>query len=552
MRQVRGRKYVAVGTLLLLILLFQGAGPAWGQQDKVKNIIVLVADGVGSAQTTIARWYKGAPLALDEILVGGVRTYSADSLITDSAAAATAFATGKKSDNKFIGVWQDRATMPGVPKLRSDLRTKPAATVLEGAKLQGKAVGLVATSNIQHATPAAYSAHTPDHLDYKEIAKQQVYLNIDVVLGGGKQYLLPEGQGGTRKDGEDLIAVLKQKGYAFIQTQSELLRVEGKKVWGMFADNALTNEFDRRKFAPQEPSLAEMTWEALRLLSRNDKGFFLLVEGSKVDWAAHANDPIGVMSELLAFDDAVAAALHFARKDGQTLLLVFSDHGTGGMYLGSTVADKTHDRLPLEALITPLKKALLTGEGLEKALAGDLSESNIIHVMSKYYGISDLKPEETAAIQKTKKGNLSSVVGPMLSKRTPIGWATTGHTGEDLSLYAFGPNRPVGLIENTDIALICSKNMGFDLDSIDRRLFVWAVDLFRPLGAKLSIDKSDLANPALIAEKGAVRLEFPFSTNVMKKGDQIFEMEGLTVFAPKTERVYLPRQAGELAKKAGM
>jgi alkaline phosphatase len=552
MRQVWGRKYMAVGVLLLVILLFQGVGPAWGQQDKVKNVIVLIADGVGSAQTTIARWYKGAPLALDEILVGGVRTYSADSLVTDSAAAATAFATGKKSDNQFIGVWPDRSTMPGVPKLRSDHRTKPAATVLEGAKLQGKSVGLVVTSNVQHATPAAYSAHTPKHLDYEEIAKQQVYLNLDVVLGGGKRYLLPEGQGGIRKDGEDLIGVLKERGYAFVQTRSKLSRVEGKKVWGMFADEAMANEFDRRRFTPYEPSLAEMTWEALRLLSRNDKGLFLLVEGSKIDWAAHANDPIGVISELLAFDEAVAAALHFAKKNSQTLVLVLSDHGTGGMYLGNKIGNKTPDRIPLEALVTPLKKAILTGEGLEKALEEDLSEKNIIQVMSQYYGVSDLKPEEVTAIQKTKMGNLKSVVGPMLSKRTPIGWSTTGHTGEDLPLYAFGPNRPAGLLENTDIALLCARNLGFDLEAVDRRLFVWAGDLFRPLGAKLSIDKGNPGDPALIVEKGAVRLEFPFSKNIMKRGEETAEMEGLTIFAPRTERVYLPRQAAELAKKAGM
>ncbi|MCX5908063.1 MAG: alkaline phosphatase, partial [Deltaproteobacteria bacterium] len=372
-----------------------------------------------------------------------------------------------------------------------------------------------------------------------EIAKQQVYLNIDVVLGGGKQYLLPEGQGGTRKDGEDLIAVLRQKGYTFIQTRDELLHVEGKKVWGMFADDALANEFDREKFAPQEPSLAEMTREALRLLSQNDKGFFLFVEGSKVDWAAHANESIGVISELLAFDDAVAAALEFAKKDGRTLILAFSDHGTGGMSLGK---NKTSGRVRLEALVTPLKKAVLTGEGLERALGEDLSESNIVSVLNKSYGLSDLTREEIALVQKFKKGTLKGIVGPMLSNRTPIGWTTSGHTGEDLFLYAYGPNRPVGLIENTEIAHICARNLGFDLPYMDQRLFSPAQQLFKPLGARLSIDQSDPLHPALIVEKRALRLEFPFSQNIMKKGEQVYEMEGLTVF----------RQAAELAKKAGM
>jgi alkaline phosphatase len=547
----KSRKWILT-VYLFCVVLSVSAGPVMADAGKVKNVIVMVADGAGSAHTTIARWYKGEPLALDEMLVGGVRTYSADSLITDSAPAATAFATGHKSNDKFIGVLYDRVAMPGIPKTRGDLRSKPLATVLEGAKLQGKAVGLVATSNIQHATPAAYSAHTPDRRDYDEIAKQQVYLNIDVVLGGGKQYLLPPWQGGARKDGEDLVEILKQKGHAFIQTRDELIHAEGKKVWGMFADDALANDFDRAKFAPQEPSLAEMTRAALRLLSRNNKGFFLFVEGSKIDWAAHANEPVGVISELLAFDDAVAAALEFAKKDGRTLILAFSDHGTGGMSLGSKSTEKSHDRLRLETLVNPLKKAVLTGEGLEKTLGGDFSESNIINVVSQYYGISDLKPEEIAAIQKFTKGDLKSAVGPMLSKRTPIGWINSGHTGEDLFLYAYGPNRPVGLLENTEIAHICARSFGFELAAIDNRLFSPAQQLFQPLGAKLSIDQSNPFQSALIVEKGALRLEFPFSQNIMKKGDQVFEMEGLTVFAPKAERVYLPRQAAELAKKAGM
>jgi alkaline phosphatase len=549
----RGKQRKSAFPLLLLFILLLGSvRPVLADGGKVKNIIVMVADGCGAAPTTIARWYKEEPLALDEMLVGGIRTYSADSLITDSAPAATAFATGHKTNDQFIGVLYEKVTLPGIPKIRGDLRTKPLATVLEGAKLQGKAVGLVATSNIQHATSAAYSAHTPDRRDYAEIAKQQVYLNIDVVLGGGKQYLLPEGQGGTRKDGEDLVAVLKNKGYAFIQTQDELRHVEGVKVWGMFADDALAYEFDRKQFAPQEPSLEEMTRTALRLLSRNDKGFFLFVEGSKVDWAAHANEPIGVISELLAFDAAVAAALEFAKKDGRTLILAFSDHGTGGMSLGNRVTEKTHGRLRREALVNPLKKAALTGDGLEKALAQNLSESNIVSVLNKFYGISDLTREEIALVQKFKKGTLKGIVGPMLSSRTPIGWTTSGHTGEDLFLYAYGPNRPVGLIENTEIAHICARNLGFDLPYMDQRLFSPAQQLFKPLGVRLSIDQSDPLHPALIVEKGALRLEFPFSQNIMKKGEQIYEMEGLTVFAPKAERVYLPRQALELARKAGM
>ncbi len=538
--------------ILIQILMVWGAVSLRAEPSPVKNIIVMVADGMGAAHTTIARWHKGSPLALDEMLVGGIRTYSAESLITDSAPGATAFATGHKSNDKFIGILPEKTLMPGVPPVADNLKTKPVATVLEGAKLQGKAVGLVATSNIQHATPAAYSSHTPDRRDYNDIAKQQVYQNMDVVLGGGRKYLLPKRQDGTRPNPENLIEVLKGKGYAFVQTREELLRFEGKKVWGLFADHDMAYELDRRLLRPDEPSLAEMTRVAIRILSSNEKGFFLFVEGSKIDWASHAHDPIGIMSDLLAFDEAVAVALDFAKKDGKTLILALSDHATAGMSLGNQETDRIYDKLPVESLRGPLKKAILTGEGLEKVLGEDRSEGKIVQTLTDFYGLSDLSQEEIQAIQKFKKGQLNSVVGPMLSKRTPIGWTTSRHTGEDLFLYAYGPNRPVGLLENTEIAHLCARSFQFDLAVVDRRLFSPAEEVFQDLEAKMWIDEANPSQRALVVEKGAFQARFPFSQNVMQVGNRTWEMEGLTVWAPKIKKVFLPREARELAKRAGM
>lgn len=185
-----------------------------------KNLIVLVADGAGVTHTTIARWVSpSGALPVDSMKVYPVRTYGAESLVTDSAPAATAFATGYKSSDKFIGVLPGPVTFAGVPPVPSERQQKPVATVLEGAKLMGKAVGLVATSEVLHATPAAYSAHWPDRNDENEIAEQQVYQDIDVVLGGGKKYLLPVSQGGTRTDGEDLLRVLWDRGYTLVENR---------------------------------------------------------------------------------------------------------------------------------------------------------------------------------------------------------------------------------------------------------------------------------------------------------------------------------------------
>jgi alkaline phosphatase len=519
----------------------------------VKNVIVVMPDGMSATHGTVARWYLGGKaLASDEMVSGAVRTYSAESLISDSAPAATAFATGHKSNSKFVGVLPANTTMPGVAKIAEELKYKPVATVLEGAKLQGKSVGMIATSNIQHASPAGYSAHTSNRGDYNDIAEQQVYLDIDVVFGGGKQYLLPTALGGKRTDGENLIAALKARGYQFVEDRSQMASLKSGKVWGMFAMDDMAYEFDRPIFSQGEPSLAEMTGKAIELLSQNEKGFFLFVEASKVDWASHANDPIGVISDVLAFDAAMKVALDFAKKDGRTLVLGFTDHGNGGMSIGNKATDKNYDTLPYDALTAPLRKAILTGEGIEKMLAGDLTESNIRFVMSNYYGIEDLAAEEVTAIQEAKKGSMNYVVGPIISKRSVIGWTTTGHTGEDVFLYAYGPDKPGGVIQNTDLALVQASALGVDLKAADDNLFVEAGKAFASIGATVRLDKSDAANPVLVAEKGMKRAELPISKDIVKIDGKIYEMHGLTVLAAKTGKIYVPRQAVDLAAAAGM
>ena len=555
MMTVKGRKVAR--SLVAAVLVLGMPVLAMADEAGIKNVIVLMMDGTGSAHTTISRWYKGAPLALDRMALGGVRTYSADSLITDSAPAATAFATGHKTNDKFVGVLPGSVTMPGLPAIAEDLRYKPVATVLEGAKLKGKAVGLVATSNIQHASPAGYSSHWPARSNYNEIAEQQVYNDIDVVLGAGRKYLVPTSQGGGRTDGENLLDVLKSRGYDIVGTRDELQAATRPKVWGMFGDDDMSYDFDRAMFTPDQPSLPEMTKKAIELLSKNDKGFFLFVEGSKVDWASHANDPIGVIGDILAFDESVGMALDFADRDGKTLVLAFSDHGNAGMSLGNKSTDNTYSKLPFEKLVEPLKKATLTGEGVEKALgaAGGKTDSTIRDVMAKYYGINDLTDAEVAAIMNAPAGSLNYVVGPMISTRSVIGWTTNGHVGDDLFLYVYGLKKPMGMVENTEIAHLSARSLGFDLDRIDKRLFVHADSAFAALGAKVWIDKTDAANHVLVVEKNATRATLPFSKDTMRisdpRGAADYELEGLTVYAPNTGKVYVPEQAVALFRKHG-
>jgi alkaline phosphatase len=543
---MRKRNYVVTPRSLTVCLVALAAflaisGMAASGERVFRNIIVLVGDGMGSTHTTLTRWYKGAPLSLDAMYVGGVRTYGADSLITDSAPAATAFACGFKSTDKSVGIMACRATIPGVPD-PGESRCKPIASVLEGAKLSGRSVGLVATSNIQHATPAAFSSHWPDRADYTEIARQQVYQDMDVVLGGGRQYLLAAGKSGTRKDDEDLIAVLRSKGYALVANREEMMRAGSLKLWGMFADDAMAYDFDRKSLSPGEPSLSEMTGKAIEVLSKNPRGFFLFVEGSKIDWASHANDPIGVISDVLAFDEAVGVALDFARRNGVTMVVALSDHGNGGMSIGSKKTDSAYSHFPYEDLVAPLKKASLTGQGIEISLKGDRSEESVKRAMMEYLGIGDLAPDETAAIRSARPGRMNGATGP-----------TNGHTGEDLFFYYYGIDRPLRMMENSDIAHMVAKGMGFDLADIDRRLFTAADDAFKLMGASVTLDRKDPRNMILVVESAGKKAELPLSKNIMRikgKTETTHVLEGITVLAPQTGKVYIPRQAVEILQEA--
>nr|WP_274378706.1 alkaline phosphatase [Desulforamulus profundi] len=180
--------------MFLSMFLWIGQVPAEAGK-KAKNVIILIPDGMSVAGTTLARWYQGGtPLAMDEMACGLVRTYSADAPIADSAPAGTAFATGHKSHTGYVGVLPDVANMPGLAPIAKGDEKKPVATILEAAKLAGKATGLVATSEIMHATPADFSSHFPSRKNYDDLSEQQVYNRIDVVLGAGSKFLSPKGE----------------------------------------------------------------------------------------------------------------------------------------------------------------------------------------------------------------------------------------------------------------------------------------------------------------------------------------------------------------------
>jgi alkaline phosphatase len=541
--------------VLIAVLPAGCSSPSPGEKkaapQPIRNVIVLIADGCSAEQYTLARWFKGEPLALDSICVGALKTYIADSVVADSAPAASAFATGYRTSDKFISVGPKNPTLPCVSPPDPTLSYKPLATVLEGAKLLGKATGLVVTSRVSHATPAAYYAHVPSRRLENDIMEQGVYQNLDVVLGGGQRHLLPGKDGGRRTDGENLLDVLKKRGYAFVTTAEELHRVKSGRVYGIFASSSLEAEIDRPEFAPQQPTLEDMTQKALELLGQDPEGFFLLVEGSQVDWAGHANDPAHLLSDLLMFDRAVKAALDFARQDGNTLVLAFSDHNCGGMTIGNYGTSASYCPMGLEALLQPLKKMKLSTRGLWRKVGLEATPEKIQAVVREFWGLEITAEEADRILAQAPfrpdgpNYGFGEVICP---KYTYIGWTTHGHTGGDVPLFAFGPGRPVGLLDGPDIGKVSARALGLNLNRLNARLFQEAAGALP--GGQVTIDTTDPENPVVKVSFQDKQSELPVNKNLLKLNNRPRQLEGVVVYVPQTRKAYLPLQAVNLIKGA--
>ncbi|MCP3743167.1 MULTISPECIES: alkaline phosphatase [Paenibacillus] len=530
---IHTKKSVAALVAAMMLAVSGGTAMAVEKDTSIKNVIILIPDGMANDATALARWYKGSSLTLDSMASGMVRTHSADAPIADSAPAGTAFATGHKSHTGYVGVLPDEATMPGQQPIAAGDAKKPVASILEASKLAGKSTGIIATSEIMHATPADFTAHYPDRKNYDALSMQQAYNGVDVVLGGGGKFLDAAG----RKDGQDLVAQIKDQGYDFVTTPEGLKNSTSSKLWGSFSPEALAYNLDRD--ASKEPSLAEMTSKAIDVLSKNDKGFFLMVEGSKVDWAAHANDPTGIISDVLSFDDAVKVAVDYAKQNQNTVVVAVTDHGNGGLTIGSSDTTSNYDKTPLASFIGPLKKAKLTGEGLEAKLNAD--RSNIKEVLSTYFGITDLTDEEVKTIKDAKEGSMNYAVGPIISKRANIGWTTGGHTGGDVVLYTYAPNgdRPTGVIDNTDVNKYMTRVLGLDLGTVSKQLFVPAKAAFEAKGAKFTADTK-----VITVTKGSNKLELPVYKNVATLNGKNTTLNGVVVF--NGVDYFVPQQAIDL------
>lgn len=333
-------RIVLAAILLLLINNMVGIDMVFGQavvvpQAKAKNIIFMVADGMGLACVTATRIYlngpKGDPLSMETLShIGYQRVYSLDYTTPDSAAASSAWAAGEKFKDSEVSCHWTGSSCTSLP------------TILELAESDGRSSGLVATSSVTHATPAAWGAHVRDRDCEYEIARQYIQdTDVDVILGGGKTIWESMSDPGIcpRINVGDLIVEAQSRGYRVVYNRDEMntavptVKRGNKKMLGLFTNSGMTPEVDRGG-GNKEPHLWEMTAAALEILETDRDGFCLLIEGSQVDWANHDNDFEYMLGEMAAFDSAVKVVLDWinesARRRAETLMIITADHDTGG------------------------------------------------------------------------------------------------------------------------------------------------------------------------------------------------------------------------------
>ncbi|PHH77025.1 hypothetical protein CDD80_997 [Ophiocordyceps camponoti-rufipedis] len=471
----------------------QTSSPSSPRSDK-RNLVFMVSDGMGPASLSLTRSYRQLVhklphddvLVLDKHLVGSSRTRSSNSLVTDSAAGATAFSCGMKSYNGAISMLPD---------------LKPCGSVLEAAKKAGYMTGLVVTTDITDATPACFASHVrlrgmQDEIALQEIGQGPLGRSVDLMLGGGRCHFLPNSTSGScRGDDVDVVGLAqKEHGWTYISDRhgfDSLEPVEKVKLplLGLFASTDVPFEMDRQRMNDVYPSLSEMARTALGILeaatANSDKGFFLMIEGSRIDHAGHFNDPAAQVREVLEYDKTygqVQAFLDQSKTKG--VVVATSDHETGGLSL----ALQEVGHLPVynwfphvlanasrssENLAAELKSHLSSSQTASGAQSRDDLKSWINdQLIVPGLGIADATDAELSLLA-DEPDSSTAVLAAMISLRAHVGWSTHGHSAVDVNVYASsGPDTdPVrGNIENTEVGRFLAGFLGVDVEAVTREL----------------------------------------------------------------------------------
>ncbi|KAH6882293.1 repressible alkaline phosphatase [Alternaria rosae] len=450
-----------------------------------KNFIFIVPDGMGPVSQTLLRTYLSmvngnssarAPrinaLPIDVTVIGNTRTHSANNLVTDSGAAGTALATGYKTDNGAIGVMPDGT---------------PVGSVMEAAKLAGYLTGLVVTSPISHATPAAYFSHALSRNALDKLAEQQIGyshplgISVDLMLGGGRCYFQPQNESDScRTDDIDLFAYAESKGYYTARDRASFDALElglgdiKLPYVGLFKDGDLSYEVDRQQQAAEvrEPSLSEMTQAALNSLSRasasNEKGYIMMIEASRIDHSSHAHDSVAHLHEVFEFNNVVNLVMKWIDSHPDTAFLAVADHETGGItipsqYDPSLLQPGTHS-------VEYLSELWSDYNGTDRAA---YLSSKII----PSYGLTDVSDAEVEKLLGAGDG-FGQELADLLNARAGLEWSTGGHTGVDTTLYGYAAggmgDRLVldmaGGWDNTDLPKYVAAALGVDMGKVTELL----------------------------------------------------------------------------------
>lgn len=448
-----------IALILFLIVPIQVSGNIKNQQAP-KNVIMLIGDGMGIGQIEIARqmeYGKEGRLFLETLpYVAFVHTYSANNAVTDSAAGGTALAIGEKTNNEMIGVSPDGNEVD---------------SILDIFKKNGKKTGVITTSTITDATPAAFTASVNNRwTGQEEIARQQLNNDVDVLLGGGAKFFLPDVQ-----KGKNLIQEAIQKGYTIVSNQDELKAANGHKLLGLFHPSYMSFKLDRKWLDSNEPSLTNMTSKAIEFLTKENRGFFLMVEGGRIDHASHASDITSVWKEVIEFDQAVNYAVDWAAKDGETLVIVLADHET----MGLSATEPINIKGLKEIQASP---EYMVQQFIQKENSLTYEYKSMKKVISEFAHIKITDSEIEKFHKRIKSIKVSAYpeqlpaweLGSLIAKKNNVGIvnanirnisSTGGHTGNPIPLFAYGigANRFVGVLDNTDIPKKIATLMGWEM-----------------------------------------------------------------------------------------
>ena len=538
----------------------------------VKNVIVMIPDGTSLATVSIARWLQWyqdpskPKLNIDPYLCGTVRTHSSNAPIGDSAPTTSCYMTGQPSRTGYVSTYPEQDKDNDIYSTEAERAFQPLTTVLEAGKiLQGKATGLVFTCEFPHATPADCSAHSYKRGRYDWIAPQMVHNELDVVIGGGVSILTEEME-------KELVA----NGYKVYRNDLQGMRADkSEKMWALYGDKEMAYDLDRDP--NQQPSIEEMTRKAIEKLSKDPDGFFLMVEGSKVDWAAHGNDPVGMATDFLAFDRACGAALEFARQNGETAVVILPDHGNSGISLGRRSC-KGYDKLSKDQLFHQFSLYKLTAEGFAKKV-NSIPNSEVQQMFSQYAGF-ELTDEEMNALNNCKdyknspipaeqrktddnssmySGNLTGLMAHIITSRTCFGFTTGGHTGEEVFLAAYHPqgSLPIGMNTNIEInEYLCNLfSLTHDnLEALTAENFVPHTQVFEGYDCQIIPAADEKGSPSLVVKNKKNKKKqlsiAPF-TNVVKVGKKAQEevrLHSVVVYVDKNNTFYVPKRLADLLK----